>query len=198
MRFIILVFILLSPSILFSQERKTITDSKHKIGFSFGLGRNNGLGFTNINIDRDYDIYLFQSQYHRTIISRKLWGVEALGQPQLNFTSFKSNENSTRSSNSFEFGVNVALLLRLNLFEDYFSLYGLIGSGPHFIAKTPDRQANGFIFSDNFFMGADLRVSDNLLLDIRAGKRHASNLSFKSPNGGINTFIIHFGIVKLL
>jgi len=198
MRFIIFILILLCSNFLLSQERKELGNSRHKIGFNIGIGKNDGLDFANINIDRDYELYLFQFQYNRTIIGRKLWGIEILGQPQFNVASFKANETSTTTVNSIEFGINVGLLFRLNLFKDYLSVYSLIGSGPHFISSTPDRQANGFIFSDNFFMGINLRVSDNLFLDLRSGKRHASNLNFNSPNGGINTFLINFGIVKLL
>ena len=198
MRFIILILIIVCTAPLTAQEKKELGTSKHKLGFSFGIGRNNGLDFANINIDRDYEIFLLQFQYHRTLIGRKHWGAELVGQPQLNFGSFQSLENFNISTQSIEAGINVGLLLRLNLFHDYFSIYGLIGSGPHFITRTPDRQASGFIFSDNFFMGVNLRISNNLFLDIRSGKRHASNLDFDFPNGGINTFIIYFGIIKSL
>ena len=196
MRYIIVLLIFLSPKLLLSQEKKKFSQTKHKYGLSVGIGKNNGLGFTNIKIDRDYEVYLFQLQYNRSIIKNKLWGIEALAQPQFNFASFKTSARTI--TNTIELGANIALLIRLNLFKENFSLYGLIGSGPHLIASTPERQANGFIFSDNFFMGVNLRISDNVFLDIRAGKRHASNLNFQFPNNGINTFIVHFGIIKLL
>ena len=198
MRFSLYIFFLLISTSVLAQEKIELKDSKHKIGFNIGIGRNNGLAFTNIDIDRDYEVYLFQFEYHRNIIGRKLWAIEALAQPQINFASFENSDNSNKTTNTIEFGVNVGLLFRLNLFKDYFSIYSLIGSGPHFISKTPNRQADGFIFSDNFFMGANLRMTNKLFLDIRSGKRHVSNLNFQSPNGGINTFFIHLGIIKLL
>ena len=198
MRLYIILFVLLISKSVLAQEKIELKDSKHKIGFNIGIGKNNGLAFTNIDIDRDYEIYLFQFEYHRNLIARKLWAIEALAQPQINFATFENSNSNNDTTNAIEFGVNVGLLFRLNLFKDYFSIYSLIGSGPHFINKTPDRQSSGFIFSDNFFMGANVRVSNDIFLDIRSGKRHASNLNIGSRNGGINTFFIHLGIVKLL
>ncbi|WP_010179977.1 acyloxyacyl hydrolase [Aquimarina agarilytica] len=171
---------------------KTLSQTKHKIGFNYGLGRNNGLGFTNINIETDYVVHLFQFQYYRSLIQKKWIGLEALGQPQINFGQIDHKKNT------FEFGLNIGILIRFNLLKDKISIYGLISAGPHFISSTPSRQAPNFIFSDNFFGGINYRVSKNLFLDLRPGKRHLSNLDFQFPNGGINTFIINFGIMKLL
>ncbi len=182
---------------LTSQEKKQLRDSKHKIGFSVGLGKNNGLGFSTIKIDRDYEVYLFQLQHHYSLYQKKTWGVEILSQPQLNFSKFRLEDTKT-STNALEFGLNIGLLVRVNFYKDTISFYGLISSGPHFVSKTPQRQANGFIFSNNFFAGLNIRMSKNTFLDIRSGKRHMSNLNIQSSNGGINTFIINIGMVKLL
>jgi len=195
---VFIILMMLFSTTIVSQEKKQLKDSKHKIGFSIGLGKNNGLGFTSIKVDRDYDVYLFQFQHHYSLYQRKLWGVEILSQPQINFSKFKSLEDSESLTNAVEFGLNIGLFVRVNFFNDTMSLYGLIGSGPHFITKTPQRQANGFLFSDNFFMGLNIRMSNNTFLDIRSGKRHMSNFNLQTPNGGINTFIMNIGIIKLL
>ncbi len=195
---LLIVFMVLPSSVIVSQEKKQLKDSKHKIGFSVGLGKNNGLGFTTIKIDRDYDVYLFQFQHYYSLYQRKLWGVEILSQPQINFSKFRFLEENESSTNAIEFGLNIGLLIRVNFFNDTMSLYGLIGSGPHFITKAPQRQAKGFIFSDNFFMGLNIRMSNNTFLDFRSGKRHMSNFNLQTPNGGINTFIMNIGIIKLL
>ena len=191
-------FLVLFSATVVSQEKKHLRDSKHKIGFNVGLGKNNGLGFTDFKIDRDYDVYLFQFQHYYSVYESKLWGIEIVSQPQLNFSKFRSLEDPKTVTNAIEFGLNIGLLARLNFFNDTLSLYGLVSSGPHFISKAPQRQANGFIFSDNFFVGFNVRMSDNTFLDIRSGKRHMSNLNIQMPNGGINTFIINIGVFKLL
>jgi len=194
--FFLFFLILTSFKVLGQKEEfKNLNTSKHKIGFDYGLGRNNGLGFTNIDIDRDYELHLFQFQYYWSFFRYKNFGAEALGQPQVNFGRIRSNQGSR---NSIELGLNIGLLLRYNLWKEKMSIYGLLSSGPHFISQTPSRQANNFIFSDNFMGGINYEIKPLLFLDFRVGKRHTSNLNFQSPNGGINTFIINIGIMKLL
>jgi len=192
---ILLMFLVFFPLLVFSQEIKSLNTSTHKIGFDYGLGKNNGLGFTEIDIDRDYEAHLFQFQYYWSFLRHKSFGLEAVGQPQVNFAKFRT---VSESINTIEFGLNIGLLFRFNFFKERLSVYGLISSGPHFISKTPRRQANNFIFSDNFFGGINYRISSRLYVDIRPGKRHVSNLDLQFPNGGINTFILNIGIMKLL
>lgn len=194
MRVLLILFVLF-PVLVFSQEIKSLHTSKHKIGFDYGLGKNNGLGFTAIDIDRDYEVHLLQFQYYRSLIRYKTFGLEAVGQPQINFAKFKTDSGSKKA---IEFGLNIGLLFRFIFFNERLSIYGLISSGPHFISKTPQRQANNFIFSDNFFGGINYKISEGLYVDVRPGKRHVSNLDLQSPNGGINTFVLNIGIMKLL
>jgi len=54
------------------------------------------------------------------------------------------------------------------------------------------------LFFQIILWGINYEIKPLLFLDFRVGKRHASNLNFQSPNGGINTFIINIGIMKLL
>ena len=194
----IIILLLLPLGLLKAQEKLFINESKHKIGFDFGLGQNDGVDFLNVNIDRDYKVALFQFQYSYLLFGNKTVGLEAIAQPQFNFSRFRFTEEITEYTNGFEIGVNIGLLARVNLFKDRISFYGLISSGPHHISRAPERQARGFIFSDNFFIGLNIRTGKSMFLDIRPGKRHISNLSIKEPNGGINTFIINVGILKLL
>ena len=193
-KYLVIIFIFSFLGVL-SQETKSLNTSQHKIGFNYGFGRNNGLGFTNIDIDRDYKSHLFQFQYYRSLLRYKSFGVETLMQPQVNFSKFNSEQKTTTV---LEFGINIGVLIRYNFWKGKMSVYGLISSGPHFISKSPSRQANNFIFSDNFFGGINYKISEDFFIDLRPGKRHMSNLNLQSPNGGINTFIFNIGILKLL
>ena len=78
------------------------------------------------------------------------------------------------------------------------SLYGLIGSGHILLQKLPNDKQKDFYFLTTFLWVLNIRMSNNTFLDIRSGKRHMSNFNLQKPNGGINTFIMNIGIVKLL
>jgi hypothetical protein len=78
---------------------------------------------------------------------------------------------------------------------DRLSLYAAIGSGPHYITVETDRQARGFIFSDNFELGSAYnfeRINTAFLLKFRF--RHISNAGLKEPNGGIDNFFVIAGL----
>ncbi|MFT6149024.1 MAG: hypothetical protein ACJAUH_001710 [Saprospiraceae bacterium] len=97
--------------------------------------------------------------------------------------------------NEFEFGLNGGVKfehwIRLNT-----GIYGGIGAGPHFITVDTRRQANGFIFSDNFFVGLRQRINKDLSLNMQLRYRHISNAGLKRPNGGIDNFFGVVGIYK--
>ncbi len=193
----IIALLLLYLSTLTTLAQDTSNYHQHKLGFNIGVGTNNGLGFTSIDIDRDYEVLLLQLEHNYRLLKYKRFSLEVLSQPQFNLSRFKK-EDTTSYSNSYEFGINVALSFKLNIYRDILSFYGLIGSGPHYIANTPRRQSDGFIFSDNFFTGLSYQYNKGHFLELRAGKRHASNLNFQDRNGGINTFVISLGWNKLI
>lgn len=94
----------------------------------------------------------------------------------------------------FESGVNVGFSYRKE-FSNYHIFLG-IGSGPHYISVETDLQANGFIFSDNFFAGVSRVLKRDFLLNLQFRFRHISNAGLKSPNLGIDTFFGMLGISK--
>lgn len=98
------------------------------------------------------------------------------------------------TSKGYEIGLNIGLLARRNFSNDKFSIYGIISSGPHFISGVPERQAPGFLFSDNIFIGISPKIYKMLYLDFRLGFRHMSNMDLKEPNKGINNAIVNCGL----
>ena len=178
--------------VLSQKEVKQINLSKHRFGFQSGFGGQKELL---LPIDYSYTLWFFQMQYYYALHSRKHWGIELLTQPQYNITNFKILENTGDYTKGYEYGINIGILLRFNFFNDFMSIYGFASTGPHYIPKTPIRQAEGFIFSDNFFGGFHIRLVKNMFFDIRAGFRHVSNAGIEKPNGGINTHVISGGFM---
>jgi hypothetical protein len=93
----------------------------------------------------------------------------------------------------FEFGVNLGLRNYFR-FNNGFHLYMMLGSGPHYISAQLERQATGFIFSDNLDLGGLIPLNDNLALNLQAGVRHISNAGLKLPNRGVNSYTFRAGL----
>jgi hypothetical protein len=93
--------------------------------------------------------------------------------------------------------LNLGFLARENAFRDFLSFYLTISTGPHYVSGTPQRQANGFIFSDNFAGGINVRLTKNLYADLRSGIRHISNAGLRTPNGGVNALTTREGFLLL-
>ena len=77
----------------------------------------------------------------------------------------------------------------------------ITGAGPHFISVETERQANGFVFSDNLFLSYRRKMILNRSpweLSIYGGFRHLSNAGIKQPNDGIDNIMVGLGFVKLI
>ena len=180
---------------LIAQIDPPLSESENKLGFMYGYGTQESLG---LGADYQYDVIFFQAQFYRTLKKWRKTGLELLVQPQFNRTSFIFGENQFQNIQGYEIGVNVGFLLRHYLADQLLSVYMLISTGPHYASILPYSQANGFIFSDNLFMGITIKLNEKSYLDIRPGIRHLSNAGFKKPNGGINSVIISGGLMVAL
>lgn len=94
----------------------------------------------------------------------------------------------------FEIGVNMGISF-LFIQTRRLSLNAAIGSGPHYITVETGRQASGFIFSDNFELGAAYNIKNiNTTFLLKFRYRHISNAGLKEPNGGIDNFFVITGL----
>ena len=103
------------------------------------------------------------------------------------------------TTGNYEFGLNVMFNFNFQLGQNSY-LYYKMSSGPHYINIETRRQAKGFIFSDNFFLGYyhHLKLAhQDFVLGGYGGIRHISNASIKRPNGGINNWMIGISLAKL-
>lgn len=182
----ILVFI----SALKIHGQESIIREKHKWGFEFGYGEQGDL-----KVDYYYKVYTLQYQYYFTLVGKEKWALEFLAQPQFNFSQFKETNGSPTITRGHEYGFNGGFLIRGFLWEDRISPYFVISAGPHHVSGVPDRQAPGFIFSDNSFFGLSIGLKESLYLDLRFGFRHISNAGLQNPNGGINNWVGNAGFV---
>jgi hypothetical protein len=81
--------------------------------------------------------------------------------------------------------------------NDGLYFYQMLGSGPHYISAHLDRQATGFIFSDNLAIGALTRLNrKQLFLNLQFRIRHISNANLKLPNRGVNSYNFFIGLSK--
>ena len=178
-----------------AQVETSVFKTKTKLGLMYGYGTQEELGMT---ADYQYDVFYYQVQYFRTLINWQNSAVELLIQPQYNRTNFIYGDDAFQNSYGYEFGLNAGFLVRRYLADELLSLYILISSGPHYASSLPYRQSNGFMFSDNLFLGITVKLDEKIYLDLRPGIRHLSNAGFKRPNGGINNVVINCGFIVAL
>lgn len=216
MRTLILTSLCLLSSYFLSSQ---YDDSKHRLGFVSGFGGQNidqllsdmnhndakkirdhmlskgeNTDSPGLSVTYDYQVLFFQLQYYWGFLNREKWGLDLLVQPQYNLTKFRHIDNIANEINGYEFGVNAGVLIKRVLLGEVLYLYGLISSGPHYVSGTPERQADGFIFSDNFLLGLNVKLLENLFFDFRSGFRHISNAGLNHPNGGVNDLVLSGGV----
>lgn len=172
---------------------QTEAQTNRKIGLYTGAGTERLSDKLDLGFDYQYRVHFFQFEYSHTIISLHKTHLEGHFTPQFNTTRYRNLDGADYFQTSYEAGLNISLAVRQEIITNNFSVYIMLGTGPHYIFGSPDRQISGFIFSDNLFIGAQVRVWEKLWLDIRPGFRHISNAETRHPNLGINSFNINFG-----
>lgn len=202
---IALLIILISFNVANAQRNTDI--AKFKVGFIIGYGSqkfastnsgfNNNLIHHNINAtdEPDYQVLFFQFQFYYTLLQGNSWGLNLAVQPEYNITKYKPVRGSNEIFRGYETGINFGIQLKRTFLSKSLDFYIIASTGPHYVSGTPKRQANGFLFSDNFLIGLSIKISQQTLFDIRGGFRHISNAGLKNPNAGINNLILGTGII---
>ncbi len=99
----------------------------------------------------------------------------------------------------WEAGLNVGFAYEYLISPQVGILYAGLGAGPHFVNVETSLQADGFIFSDNFYVGMHQFVGNqSWFLTYEVRFRHISNAGLQSPNGGIDNFFLGFGVSYFL
>lgn len=137
-------------------------------------------------------------QYHPSIIGGVLhlplyqtksnFNIAIEVMPQVGFVAYNN-------SMEYELGLNVIFAFGYQVSEN--SIISInIGSGPHYITATINRQATGFIFSDHLNIGFRQRFN-SWQAGLSAGIRHISNAGLEEPNLGIENIGVGLSVAKL-
>ena len=177
---------------LLCQQDELFDGVRRKIGFIAGYGDQRWL-----SVNYEYEVVFFQAQYSYAFHRRPTWGLEVLVQPQYNRTTYRPIDVWAPFEDGHEYGLNVGIVIRKNFFDDLLSIYFLGSVGPHYISGAPQRQQEGFIFSDNLFIGASVRLYKSFYIDLRPGFRHISNAGIDQPSAGINNVVFSGGFFVL-
>ena len=124
--------------------------------------------------------------YHQPLFkAKRLVNVAIDLMPQLWFSKAKIA--------GIEFGLNMTANLNIQIKRNSILSFHL-GSGIHYFGMETDRQAEGFIFSDNVLASykhqITLKTKKRIDIGCIAGFRHLSNLDTRKPNHGINNIIV--------
>jgi hypothetical protein len=153
----------------------------------------------------DYRIWFNLGDYSQSWKApRKKVFVGWYAEPQFNLVKTNTTKDG---SLDYEFGLNLGLRNYFRIGEQTF-MYLMLGSGPHYVSAEMERQANGFIFSDNLAAGCFLPFSkvqnkkyahpaSRVCLNLQFGVRHISNANLKLPNRGVNAYVFRIGLSRL-
>lgn len=194
MKILLLPFFLFFSISLAAQGSFFNNTHSKRIGFNLGFSPK-PLNDLLLDIPYDYQLYLFQFQYSHGLRKKRAWQFDVLVQPQWNHTAFRKTDNAPELTNGVEFGVNAGIFCEHWFGEDKIGIFACLSAGPHYVSGTPDRQRDGFIFSDNLFVGVHVKIAPHCWLDIRPGIRHISNANLKIPNRGVNNAILGIGMM---
>jgi len=96
----------------------------------------------------------------------------------------------------YEYGLNIGFTFGFQLTPNTILSY-TIGSGPHYISSNIQRQAPGFIFSDNMYITLRRNIR-GLDVGVFSGMRHISNANLELPNSGVNNLLFGISVAKIL
>lgn len=150
-----------------------------------------GISYYDLPEEDNYQPLLIGAIYHLPFYqTQNGFNIGADIMPHIGITPFNGKTY-------FEFGTNVQFNFNFQLAENHlFSMK--VGAGPHFVNVDTERQAKGFIFSDNFAFSYRARLNDREQLGITTGFRHISNAGLQQPNLGIDNIMLGLEFARLL
>ena len=170
--------------------------NRHRIGLTSGYGFDDVI---TSHADYYYRVVFFTLQYQYTLHRKGTFGIDLLAEAQFNLTDYVYDLVWVPGKRKgIEFGVHPGIRFRKNFWEDELSVFAALVIGPHYITGSLNRQASGFIFSDNLIIGTDIRLAKNLYMQMNAGYRHISPAGLTYPHDGINNIIVNAGLRYLL
>jgi len=200
--FLVLLLSILSSSQIFSQDTTMVV----RLGFTYSRGIQQYFPYNDPDYNYSFNGYKlllnrplktgvlsYELQIEPAIYSAKHQLLnEYYIQPEDGDDYLLQREIYTQEKTIMEYALNIGLQVRYNI-DKKFSLV-LLGSIGAMVSDTPtERLAEGFAFSDIIQIGAGYRIN-RVLIEIKPGLRHVSNLDFQYPNAGHNATTIDFGI----
>jgi hypothetical protein len=189
---LILVFFLYNSH----AQNELFGGKRHRISITSGYGFEERISS---NADYQYNVVFITARYHYNFFKKESFGIDLVAEGQYNLTEYAYDVVwIPEVKRGYEFGIHPGISFLKNFWEDELSVYAMIIIGPHYISGSLNRQASGFIFSDNFILGADFRLFRSWYFDISVGYRHISNANLKMPNDGINNILVSGGLMYVI
>jgi hypothetical protein len=196
LKILLIVILTLFQLNVLKAQSELFDGKKHRICLSLGHGFKDNI---TSHADYYYRVYFFTLQYQYNIYRKGTFGIDFLSEAQYNLTDYAYDIVwEPAKKQGMEFGIHPGLIFRKNFWDNELSIYGALVIGPHYITGSLNRQASGFVFSDNLIFGVNIRLSKRLYMDVNAGFRHLSSADLTSPNDGINNIFVNGGIIYLI
>jgi hypothetical protein len=100
----------------------------------------------------------------------------------------------TTDGRTFDLAINLGFELRWQFAENW-GINFKAATGPAYLSTALPRQADGFVFSNNFILGTRYAIkSGKIILNPGIQFRHMSNAKLKAPNSGIDNVIVRIAV----
>lgn len=200
--FVLLILLFISSQMHAQKHKK-----KLRIGFNYGIGKQEMVPFDNKNYL--YHVYFYKAQIGRKISDFGKFNFEMLLEPGVYKAThqllnkwfiqpdrwddyLELREKYVQERTYYEYVITIGALIRFNLANKW-SMYILGSTGPAYNSEETERLAQGFAFSSNVGIGISYQMKD-LIFEIRPSLRHLSNADTQFPNIGHNSTNIELGI----
>lgn len=190
---ILVILVFSSPVISWANQPDTHPFNS-AIGLTVGYGTQD-FGLLHLGVQYYYKVIIHQIHYSVPILKYEKLRTDALIGIQYNITEYYKSFDCTVPLYSHEHGFNIGSITSYQVGNNIKNVYVLVSLAGLFINNAPDRQSNGFIFSDNIGIGITIHMINNIDISPQFGFRHISNAGIKSPNGGIHNWVISIGCI---
>lgn len=145
-----------------------------------------------------YNATIIGVSYQQSIDDSGRWRWAYVINPHYVKAEFLFNLLSSAPDEAYEIGIGLGIKGTYDMVREKVILGFSLQTGPHYLSDAPERQIPGMLFSNQFKLGIELKLTPELGLEPFVGFRHMSNGKVRLPNGGINNRLYGIALTKTL
>ncbi|NNF34214.1 MAG: hypothetical protein HKN68_08900 [Saprospiraceae bacterium] len=145
-----------------------------------------------------YNATIIGASYQQSIDDSGRWRWSYYINPHYVNAEFLFNLLSSAPDDAYEIGIGLGIKGTYDIISKKVILGFSLQTGPHYLSDAPERQIPGLLFSNQFKLGIELKLTPELGLEPFVGFRHMSNGEMRLPNGGINNRLYGIALTRTI